>query len=277
MTYSELVEEFSKISVSEPEHETLLLLEALFGITRADTILSPGRDYSSPSITGAIRRRALGEPIQYIIGRVFFYNCELKVSPACLIPRADTEILCEELINRLPANAHFLEFCTGSGCIPIAVLKERDDLTCESIELFESTVGIAIENRKLNNIAPDRLKISQGDALKFPVSKHIAEFDAIVSNPPYIKSDDVRTLAREVRHEPHAALDGGADGLLFYNKFLCSYAPMLKPNGFFAFEIGFDQAAQISDMCTKLGFACKIIKDYSGNDRVALILTQGAK
>ena len=277
MTYYELTAQLKSIGVDDSESEALLLLSAFFGVSRSDTLLHPAREYDTKLLSAALSKRALGEPIQYIIGRVSFYNCELKVSPACLIPRPDTEILCEKVITLLPPRAHILELCTGSGCIPIAILMARADVTCESVELFADTVSLADENRLLNGISDERLSIIRGDALDYPVSEHISAFDAIVSNPPYIKSEVIPTLSREVLREPHAALDGGDDGMIFYRKFLSSYAPMLKPNGFFAFEIGYDQAAPISRLCESIGFTCRIYKDYGGNDRTAIIFPRVAK
>ncbi len=271
MTYAEVVARLSLAGSTEPENEAFLLLSELFGADRSALLLFPEKEYSSDKLDRALTRRETGEPIQYIIGRVFFYGYEFSVSRDCLIPRSDTEILCDSVISLLPQNAHFLELCTGSGCIPISVLKERPDVTCESVELFDATLELARKNREINALSADRLTFRCADALELPVEKYVSSFDAIVSNPPYIRTDALKTLSREVLCEPNAALDGGADGMIFYNKFLKSYAPMLKKGGFFAFEIGYDQAGDIISLCKQLGYSCEIRKDYSGNDRVALI------
>jgi release factor glutamine methyltransferase len=271
MTYKVLASELEKLGVAEPDAEALLLLSHLFGASRADTLLYPEKEYDSPELMSAINRRGAGEPIQYIIGSVFFCDCQIKVTPDCLIPRSETELLCELVAEILPADAHVLELCTGSGCIPIAMLTMRKDISCKSVELFEKTVELARHNRDANGIATDRLDIICADALTLEADANACRYDAIVSNPPYIKSDVVPTLSREVLCEPHAALDGGDDGMIFYNKFLSDYAKMLKPGGFFAFEIGFDQGKDIKVLCDRLGYRCEIRQDLSGLDRIAII------
>lgn len=164
-----------------------------------------------------------------------------------------------------------MELCSGSGCIPIAILHERDDLTCESIELYPATAALAEENRLLNGIPAERLCFAVGDALSLDIRTRIGKYGAIVSNPPYIPSRDIAALSREVLSEPRAALDGGDDGLVFYRHFLTHYVDMLAVDGFFAFEIGYDQAAAIHSLCDELGYSCIIGRDYCGNDRTAMI------
>ena len=272
MTFSEIVKKLSSYGSTEPEAEALILLNEYFGMTRQDTVLFPGNDYSGEKLTYALSRRSTGEPIQYIIGRVYFYGNEFKVTENTLIPRPDTEILCEAVIDRLPQSAYFLELCTGSGCIPVSILKARNDAKAKAIELYKKTAAVAIDNRELNQIDPDRLEIVCADALKLSVDENAGKFDAIVSNPPYIRSEIISTLSKEVSFEPPAALDGGKDGLIFYRKFLADYRSFLKDGGFFAFEIGFDQARDIKNLAISHSYSSvEIIKNYSGNDRVAII------
>ena len=271
MKYTELVSKLADIGAAEPEAEAFLLISHFFGDNRATIMAFREREYDTNVLEAAIERRRGGEPVQYIIGKTDFYGLEFKVTPDCLIPRFDTEILCEEITKRLPKNARFLEFCTGSGCIPIAVIKNRPDTSCVTVELFPKTADIARENRELNQIPPEKLEIAVGDALNFDMSKFVGTYDAIVSNPPYIPSAVVDTLSREVKREPRAALDGGDDGLVFYEKFVSSYSNALKPDGFFAFEIGFDQADAIRTLGDSYGFDVEIIRDFGGNDRVAIL------
>ncbi len=275
MKYTELVKGLATAGSDEPESEALILLSHFFDTDRACVMAFPERDYASAELEAAIERRRLGEPIQYIIGKADFFGLEFKVTPDCLIPRFDTEILCDELIKKLPDNAYFLEFCTGSGCIPISVLKNRPDVSCASVELFPKTAAVAIENREINGIDSDKLEIIVGDALDFDVGKYSGKLDAIVSNPPYIPSLVVDTLSREVKREPHAALDGGEDGLVFYKKFIASYSDALKPRGFFAFEIGFDQADAVRSLGLAAGLEVEIIRDFGGNNRVAILKKNG--
>jgi release factor glutamine methyltransferase len=271
MTYKNLVDKLNALEVNEPEVEALMILGHFFCADRSKTLLFPDFDYDDALIEPILKRRSTGEPIQYIIGRVFFLNTEIRVSPDCLIPRYDTEILCEYLIDKLPQSGHFLELCTGSGCIPIAVLAHRGDLTCEAMELIPKTAALAKENRELNKLSPKRMSVTVGDALTIDPESRAGCYDAIVSNPPYIRTDVIPHLSKEVRFEPEVALDGGSDGLIFYRKFISTYSSMLKPGGFFAFEIGYDQADDIKKLCDIHGFSLEILKDYSKNDRVAII------
>lgn len=272
MTYSEIVKELSSYGCFEPEAEALILLNEYFLVSRQDIILFPNRDYPTEKLSPALRRRSTGEPIQYIIGRVFFYGNEFKVTKDTLIPRPDTEILCEAVMDRLPRDAYFLDLCTGSGCIPVSVLKARQDVKAKAIELCSETVNIALENRTLNKTDESRLEIVCADALNLNPEENKNKFDAIVSNPPYIRTEIISSLAKEVSFEPKIALDGGKDGLLFYKKFLSDYKNFLKDGGFFAFEIGYDQAQDIKALADSCSYSSvEIIKDYSDNDRVAII------
>ena len=271
MKYNEIVDGLVRAGSAEPESEAFILLSHYFKASKAEIVAFRERDYNTDTLSEAIKRRSFGEPIQYITGVADFFGLEFRVSPDCLIPRFDTEVLCEELIKRLPEGARFIEFCTGSGCIPIAVIKNRPDVSCETVELFPKTAAVAAENREFHRIPPDKPKITVGDALNFSVDGLEGAYDAIVSNPPYIPTRDVDTLSREVKCEPRAALDGGEDGMIFYRKFVSDYACALKPDGFFAFEIGFDQAEAIRALGESEGFAVEIIRDFGGCDRVAIL------
>ncbi len=271
MNYNKLIEKLRSIGVQDPTSEAHILLEHLFGVNHSDILLSKNRDYDDALISCLLNARALGTPIQYLIGSVFFCDSQIKINKHCLIPRNDTEVLCEYLIHHSPENARMLELCTGTGCIPIAILSKRPDISATAVDIVPECTSLACENRALNNISPERLEISTADALGIDVMQHLNEFDVIVSNPPYIRSDVLPSLSKEVKCEPPIALDGGSDGLKFYRLFLNSYLPMLKTDGFFAFEIGYDQADAIKKLCQPLNLNVKIIKDYSGNDRVAII------
>ena len=209
----------------------------------------------------AIARLAQDEPLAYILGEWYFYDEVYTVSPACLIPRPETEHLVEQLIASLPQGGTFADLCTGSGCVAISVLAHRPDLTAVAVDLSEDALILAQQNAVRNGVA-DRVRFRQGDVLTGAFS-HEERFDAIVSNPPYIASDVINTLDAAVRREPHIALDGGPDGLCFYRALLSAYPKHLKSGGFLLMEIGYDQGEALRAM------GCTVTKDYSGNDRVA--------
>ena len=271
MTYQELVALLKEAAVDSPEWDAALLLEHFCGISIGRIDPTDTTDYQSEGLKDAVRRRAAHYPLQYILGEWSFYRQTYEVSPDCLIPRSDTEILVEEAIRRLPRGAHFADLCTGSGCIAISTLCERPDTTAYAIDKFEATLALAMRNASKNGVA-NRLVLSVADVLEDGALPRDMQFDAILSNPPYIRTTVVQELAPELSAEPVAALDGGEDGLLFYRAILQNGKKHLKAGGFFLFEIGFDQAEDITRLAKDAGYpTCKIIKDLSGNDRVALI------
>lgn len=210
-----------------------------------------------------------GEPLAYIIGEWYFYGETYKITPDCLIPRPDTEHLAEQLIHLLPKNGCFLDLCTGSGCIAISTLVHRRDVTADAVDISEGAVDTATANAERNGVS-DRISIFRADVLS-PDFLSGRSYDCIVSNPPYIATDVIDTLSREVKHEPRAALDGGRDGLDFYRVIIPEYTKHLRRNGHLILEIGYDQGDDIRKLCRDGGFACEILRDYGGNERVAVI------
>ncbi len=229
--------------------------------------------FTGEALEAALARRLTHYPLQYIVGEWEFCHETYRVTPDCLIPRADTEILVEKAITLLPQDARFLDLCTGSGCIAISTLAARPDLFATAIDLFPATLALAVENGIRNGVG-DRLQPGICDVLAGPggdIPQNGATFDAILSNPPYIKNSVVPTLQEEVSHEPAAALCGGEDGLDFYRAILQKWRCVLKKDGFFLFEIGYDQGEALGALAEEHGLRAQIIKDYGGQDRVALL------
>jgi len=216
------------------------------------------RDYEQ-----AVRRLENREPLAYVLGEWYFYDEVYRVSPACLVPRPDTEHLVEELIRRLPEGAVFADLCTGSGCIAISTLAHRPDCRAVAVDLSKDALALAKENASLNGVA-DRVEFRHADVLA-GATLGDTRFDAVVSNPPYIVTAVIDTLEPEVLREPRMALDGGEDGLRFYRAILSDYRRNVADGGFFLLEIGYDQGDALRSLCP-----CEIKKDYGGNDRVAL-------
>ncbi len=209
-----------------------------------------------------------GEPLAYVIGKWFFYDQVYKVSPECLIPQPDTEHLVDNLIRFLPEGGRFADLCTGSGCIAISALAHRKDASGVGVDISEGAIALARENAVLNGVS-DRVGFSVADILGAnPLGEE--KFDVIVSNPPYIRSDVISTLDREVQAEPRIALDGGIDGLVFYRRIIKAYTKNIKPGGYLILEIGYDQADEVTELIPS-DFDVKIFKDYGGNDRVVII------
>ena len=253
------------------------MLEFLFGVQRSDLPFLFNKNFESDGLRDALERRISGEPLQYIIGQWEFYGLTFEVNPHCLCPRADTEIAVEKAIKILPPNAEFLELCTGSGCIPISVCKNREDVRGVATDIFEETLAIAKRNAERNGV-DDRVRFVNSSVFDFDYWTQgegralVGDgFDAIISNPPYIPTEDIEDLSKEVKREPRAALDGGDDGLDFYREIVGKYRALLKENGVMIFEIGYDQAEALKAISAEAGCACEIFKDFCENDRVAVV------
>ena len=228
----------------------------------------------SPELYYAIKRRLGREPFSYIMGDVGFYNECYITTPAVLVPRQDTEILVDYAVKNLRHGARFLDICTGSGCVAISVLKNTERTTALAIDISRDAVEVAEKNRELNlgDSGAERLTFDVADALTYECGEM---FDAILSNPPYIAEEVYRGLEKEIFYEPKIAfVGGGADGGDFYRDLTAKYKNNLSKDGFIAYEIGYDQGDLLRDIANREGFSCEIIKDYSGNDRVAVLKKQ---
>ncbi len=212
----------------------------------------------------AKKRYIDGEPLAYVLGEWYFYGEVYKVSCDCLIPQPDTEHVVDKLIELLPQGGIFADLCTGSGCIAISALAHRKDASAVAIDISDGALKLALENAALN-LVDERITIKKADILN-QMALGEDKFDIIVSNPPYIKTDEIKTLDLEVRAEPLIALDGGKDGLDFYRVLIDRYSQNVKKGGYMIFEIGYDQANALRALCD-----CQIFKDYGGNDRVAVL------
>jgi release factor glutamine methyltransferase len=220
-----------------------------------------------------VKQRVLHVPVAYIIGYREFMGLTFKVSPDVLVPRPDTEILVQAVLDRvkdkMPA-AEIADIGTGSGAVVLSLLKYIPGLSAVTVDISPSAIAIAKENSRLLEVE-DRVIFYEGDVYA-PITDR--KLDVIVSNPPYIPDADIAGLAPEVRdNEPHMALAGGRDGLDFYRRLVQEGASKLKNGGFLAFEVGIHQAkavAALADDEALLG-RTEIIKDYAGIERVVII------
>lgn len=214
-----------------------------------------------------VTRREKCEPMQYILGFAEFYGLEFKVNKSVLIPRPDTEILVERVIDYIgDKSLTLLDIGTGSGCIPISILTNCPNAKAYTADISADAICVAVENAR-NNKVDDRINFLNMDILNdFPDLK----VDCIVSNPPYIEDDVIPTLMDDVKnYEPYIALSGGADGLVFYRRIAQKGCEFLKKGGFIAFEVGHNQAREVEKILIKNGFTqTEIIKDLAGIERV---------
>ena len=269
MTYRECIKLLESSGVESARFDASVIFEKLFGVSKAELPLIMDKNFDSEELSLLVSRRISGEPLQYIIGEWEFYGLSFDVNENCLCPRGDTELLVDLAIKLLPEKSEFLELCTGSGCIPVSVCKNRPDVKGKATDLFPKTLEIAKRNAEKNRVA-DKIDFVLADLFDVDMWQG-QSFDAILSNPPYIPTKDIEDLSKEVKREPLVALDGGEDGLDFYRVIVGRYGKYLKNNGKMILEIGFDQGEALRMLAKEAGFECKIYKDFGGNDRVAII------
>ncbi len=245
-------------------------LDALGLATRETDLVD---DEAAARVADLIQRRMSGESVARIIGEREFYGLAFSLSPATLEPRPDTELLVDLALEALPPQGRLLDLGTGTGCIPIALLANRGDATGLATDLNPDALQIARQNAARHGVA-ERLGFAQGDwfgALHADLPGTTSEkFDLILSNPPYIASAVIETLATEVREfDPLLALDGGADGLAPYRTIATEAPRYLAAGGKVLVEIGFDQGSAVAEILSAAGFASvSVHKDLNGLDRV---------
>ncbi len=266
MKLCEAIEALRNAGIDDAVREAREIFLHIGGLEISD-LIDRSAESDSPELERAVARRSRREPLQYILGSVGFYNEVYEVSPDCLIPRQDTEILVDYAVKNLPRGAHFIDLCTGSGCIAISTLKNTEMTTATALDISPTALALARKNAKSNQV-DGRIDFVESDVTALVPSR---KFHAVLSNPPYVTDATYRELEPEIYFEPKIAFVGGADGLDFYNSIVSLYKDSLLPNGFFAFEIGFDQAERLIALANSNGMSCEIIKDYSGNDRVAVL------
>lgn len=271
MTYNEICNALADAGIENDRGEAAMLICRFCNINKAE-LLMRGRDedYDSTELDEAVIKRCSRYPLQYILGYWDFCNETYRITRDTLIPRQDTEKLVELAAKLMPKNARFIDLCTGSGCVAISTLAARADCRAVGVDLFENTLEVARENSELNHVG-DRIGFIRADVLKSEFMDELGDFDCILSNPPYIESEQISLLDEELFYEPKAALDGGDDGLDFYRVLIREYGKYLRRDGIMLLEIGADQGKKIAELCVEQGYRCEIYKDYGGNDRVAFI------
>jgi release factor glutamine methyltransferase len=235
------------------QHALGLEREAL--VTRAANVLTAGK---VALVDALAARRAAREPVSRIVGRRGFWSLDLALDPATLDPRPDTETVVEAVLKTVPdrnAALAIIDLGTGTGCILLALLDELPNATGLGIDLAPGAVATATDNAARHGLG-ERARFAPGDwnADDWDEELPAGRFDLVVSNPPYIPTGDIATLAPEVRrHDPFAALDGGADGLKAYRVLAPRIARLLRPGGVAALEVGAGQAAAVAGLLAAAG------------------------
>ena len=246
-----------------------ILLSKVLKKNREYLILNYKENLQKESIelfNNLVERRRKNEPIAYIIKKKEFWKHIFYIDQSVLIPRPDTEILVQETLKLFGKNSNLgiLDIGTGSGCILLSLLKERRNFIGTGIDISKKALNVARFNAKLHQLS-NRVKFFNSDVDKFLIGK----YDLVVSNPPYIKKNNIKYLEKDVvSYEPELALDGGKTGFSKISKVICRASSLLKKNGKLILEIGFDQKNKVVEILKKNRFYIdKIAKDYAKRDR----------
>jgi len=265
--------ELKSNNINEPKLKARLLMQYVLNKPRQYLLV-----YDNESLTlrqevdyfKAIKKLTKGTPLQHITHQQEFMKMNFYVNEDVLIPRPDTEILVEEVIEiAKKINAKkILDLCTGSGAIAISLAKYIENSEITAVDISDKALRIAKKNAKDNGVE-NQITFIESDLFE-NIKKE--KFDIIVSNPPYIKKDIIKNLDKEVQEEPKIALDGGIDGLDFYRKIISQGYEYLKFNGYICLEIGYDQKIDVIELIEHeekyVDTYCK--KDLYGNDRVII-------
>lgn len=272
MVISQFVRETAKRLSENPLFEAEQMVMSVCNLDRTELVLKGRNEVSeeeTEKVNDMVLRRLKGEPLQYIIGECEFMSLKFYTEKGVLIPRSDTETLVEKILDFTDENEEYkvLDICTGTGCIGISIANYRKKAEVKLLDISDIAINLAKRNIILNDVK-DRVFAEKKDIMKdYPEDK----YDIIVSNPPYIESDVIDTLQVEVKdYEPHLALDGGKDGLIFYRRIVDIAPDMLNKDGILAFEIGYNQGSKVLELMEKNFYNIQIIKDLCGNDRVVI-------
>ena len=266
MTLKEATEALAAAGVADPLSDARRIFAELGGVSRHD-LFSPAVSTDREEAVSAVARRAKREPLQYILGEAYFYRERYKVTPDCLIPREDTELLVDFAVKNLPRGALFIDLCTGSGCVALSVLNNTRDTRAIMVDLSPGALSVARENAVALGL-DGRAELRLCDATE-PFD--CGEIFAVLSNPPYVSSSAYEKLEKEIYFEPSMAFLGGEDGADFYRKITSIYRDKIAKDGFIAYEIGYDQGELIKEIADATRMTATVCKDLSGNDRLAVL------
>ena len=259
----------SKMFISNPQLDSELLMAKIINKDRNYILLNSNTYLNRNDLINfysLIKQRSLGKPIAYLTNKKNFWNSEFFITKDTLIPRPDTELLVENVLRltKQKNKINILDIGVGSGCILLSILKERNNFYGTGIDISKNCLNICKINA-INLKVNSRLKLYKSDVDKFNLGK----YDLIVSNPPYIKKCIVKYLEKDVAEfEPKLALSGGLDGLSEIRKVIKKSSELIKKNGKFILEIGFDQKNKVINLLKKEGFYINSAqKDLANNDR----------
>ncbi len=270
--YNELTAFLESYHIEDADFDARCIMEQVTGKSLEMLFISGISSELENPIRNMTQRRAFHEPLQYILGEWEFYGMRLFVGKGVLIPRPDTETLVDSVLSWCKNReiSHIIDLCTGSGCIALALKKHLPNTKVSAVEFSQHALDYAKKNADYHHLDIDFIHADVLD--KVTQSNFCGNMaDIIVSNPPYLDSDDMASLQTEVKHEPALALAGGEDGLRYYRTITNLWKNILKSGGLLAYEIGETQAHSVSEIMKTHAFRnVRTMQDLAGNDRVIL-------
>jgi release factor glutamine methyltransferase len=268
---------FEQKGIDSPRLSSELLLSHVLELTRIELYTKFDKPVAKEQLTRLrelVKRAADHEPIAYLIGRTEFYSLELEITPDCMIPRPETELLAEraiEFLRKRSGQQFVCDLCTGSGCIAVAIAKNHPETMITATDICESALKAAATNIEKHDLKQN-ITLLCGDLFDPIVPQmDVSKFDLIVSNPPYVSSAEYDKLETNVKdYEPKLALYAGADGLDVYRRICERIDQFLKPDSALMLEIGYAQGPAVRELLEKTGCFSEIIieKDDQDNDRI---------
>ena len=267
--YNKTKKELESAGIEDYVFEAKQIIKHITGFSNSEILMNYTNqltEFQSNNLAAIIKQRAIRYPLQYIFGEWAFYGREFYVGPGVLVPRADTETLVDVCLKYLEntENPAVLDLCAGSGCIGITLALEKACAAVTLVEKFPEAARYA--ERNIKRLGADNVTLICGDVLKGEANDK--NYYLIVSNPPYIPKNEMKTVSPEVHYEPETALLGGEDGLDFYRAITAEYKKALKPGGMLAFEVGAGEAAAAEKLLENAGFKeISNAKDLGGISR----------
>lgn len=272
--YREAIKVLTEAGCDSPEFDAQQLVSYCLGMNKTQLLLNSGNPVEEGKLIffeDCIKRRCNHEPLQYIIGMWDFHRFSFKVGEGVLIPRPETELLVEFATEKIQKNDFKVvyDLCCGSGCIGLTVAKIFPSVKVYCMDISDKAIEYTNKNKEL--LGADNATVIKADVLDTVGFLGLPRPDIILSNPPYIKTEVIKTLQPEIAFEPFMALDGGDDGLVFYRALSDNWFTYINKGGYIAMEIGEDQGKDVLSLFINKAEKARIIKDASELDRVVAV------
>lgn len=264
----------SKAGCDSPEFDVQQLFDFCLNINKTQLLLKANEkidDMNLDFFNACLEKRKNRVPLQYILGEWDFYKYKFKVGEGVLIPRPETEIIPDYIYNKFKSNPPKVVYdvCSGSGCLGLTIAKLFPLCKVYSIDISDDAIKYTTLNKEL--LKADNVTVLKADMLDETSPIGLPFADIIISNPPYIKTDELKDLQEEVQFEPELALDGGEDGLVFYRALKNNWFPFLNRDGLMVLECGENQAKDILEIFLASAKGARIIEDGQGIERIVVL------